>query len=288
MAQLRTLLIQLATVSFTLSILIPEHGEPTCFSNSACIDLTNFTATSTTDQGFWDACQCKTSWQTFVSTNPEYADSVGVYVVYLYTGSLYYSVNYDLRVYAGNVPMTYYYHDQEISSGLEFFAEKYPDNFGIDTSIVWRGLYSPYGTYVEGQVHVEPTFISTSYSRSVGYNWASNTILVIANSGGRNIQPLSMFSGEDEVLFGAGYKFQVLKVDNTSSCVGCSELQRVFMYEIDEETKTYTSAQQQALLNYMIKVDAEESQKPPKILDDALLKKIETAKALDRKMRGEW
>eukprot|EP01114_Cavostelium_apophysatum_P008673 TRINITY_DN2134_c0_g1_i1.p1 TRINITY_DN2134_c0_g1~~TRINITY_DN2134_c0_g1_i1.p1 ORF type:complete len:299 (+),score=49.06 TRINITY_DN2134_c0_g1_i1:92-988(+) len=265
---------------------VPETGHPTCYANSVCIDLTNYanTTTPTVNQGFLKECAlyegsatyCQSQVETF---STEFANNIGVYAVYLYTGSLYSGVNKDLRS-TPPIPTTYYFTDQALAAGLTYL-EQTTNNFGMSTNVVWRGTYSDTDEYIQGQARIEPTFLSTSYSRWVGHAWASNTLLVIANSSGRNIQPISIFSNEDEVLFSAGYQFQVLKVTNfTVPCFGC---RTVFMYEIDEVTSKYTASEQQALLDYMIKLDDAESLKPKKQLDEALLKKIAIGKEIQKK-----
>eukprot|EP01114_Cavostelium_apophysatum_P022794 TRINITY_DN836_c0_g1_i6.p1 TRINITY_DN836_c0_g1~~TRINITY_DN836_c0_g1_i6.p1 ORF type:complete len:307 (-),score=32.53 TRINITY_DN836_c0_g1_i6:200-1120(-) len=103
--------------------------------------------------------------------------------------------------------------------------------------------------------------MSTSYSREFAYQWGEDftqwVFLVLVNSKGRDINYLISYPDEYEVLISPGIEFQVMYTRNVSSFY--NPYFQVFAYEIDAITANYTKQEQQALLNYMIKMDAQNS-----------------------------
>lgn len=268
--------------SLLLFVISSFSSTKTCWDNGNCVDLTEYESNQTIINDFWKECNqlfdddwtnCSSYLESYNAyIEKEWTNDADVFAIWLYTGNAIYStLNAQLRK-GDNTSNEYYYTTLEIASGL-FRLESGVNPSGLE--IAWRGTFTPTNQtkYVVGELTTEPTFCSSSFTRSIGYGWSKNTLLVIAHTSGKKVDWVSQYPSEDEVLFSAGFQFYVLKIDNYTG--GWYDGgQKVFMYEVNDLTVKYTDKQRAALLNKMIKADSTDSSSDVHMSHGAIKKSI--------------
>lgn len=246
------------------------YSNETCFDNGVCVDLTSFAGNNKSRTLFYSQCEywfqkiygysCSYQFSQYnaqVSSNSQveqWEGVVDVFALWVYT-RFYKEVNNGLRDQSSTkkVDSDFYWLDIEMSAGLVAIASL----SGNYTHLTWRSESNSIQDYHVGHGYTCLFFMSTSYDRDFAWNWGhanKDVFLVVYNSGGRDINNISPWEDQSEVLIPAGYNYQILLIKNVTNAWWMTSSQ-VFMYQVDSTTVHYDIAQRYNLLQWMIKED---------------------------------
>ncbi len=135
-------------------------------------------------------------------------------IIYKYTNDGYESLNFSLRASSGD-------NHSELGVYLERTLRKLPAYSGI----VYRAanlsridLTQYYVAFEDKQALIEPTFLSTTKSRTIAKEFRGNCTFRIVSKTGREIEKIAKFGlynaqNEQEVLFTVNTRFEVLTIE---------------------------------------------------------------------------